>query len=299
MRVEPKTIMLATDGTRTSAVALVAACDVAHRTASCLHVAHIWGDPCAGLVPDGRSHAEAEALALGVGQAELRAAARLGATGSQLHVSRGHTADEILRHAAREGADLIVVGGRRPGFLADLLTARVSQAILDRTHIPVLLVPEGSTWPPRRVLVGFDGSEESRAAAHGASWIAAALGVDALAVHVLTEGAEPAGLDLRGMAEELAGDIAHGGELGLDAYVIKGQEVATTLLQLCSSGDGETLLAVGARSAQQLVREHLPLVAEDIARRSRHPVLLAPRSAPRPDVIRGGTGARGRARVAS
>ncbi|MGZ4683058.1 MAG: universal stress protein [Acidimicrobiales bacterium] len=55
----------------------------------------------------------------------------------------GHTADELLRMADEFGAELIVVGSHGHGGLHHLLVGSVTEALLRRATIPVVVVPAG------------------------------------------------------------------------------------------------------------------------------------------------------------
>jgi nucleotide-binding universal stress UspA family protein len=56
-------------------------------------------------------------------------------------VTEGTPADEILKTARREDADLIVVGTRGAGNIARLLLGSTAQRVLRRARVPVLAVP--------------------------------------------------------------------------------------------------------------------------------------------------------------
>ena len=58
-------------------------------------------------------------------------------------VTEGTPADEILKAARREDADLIVVGTRGAGNIARLLLGSTAQRVLRRARVPVLAVPSG------------------------------------------------------------------------------------------------------------------------------------------------------------
>jgi nucleotide-binding universal stress UspA family protein len=104
---------------------------------------------------------------------EEAAAARLDAclreevvrTSPELHptaeVLRGQPADRIVAEAGRWRAELIVVGSRGRGSLAAMLFGSVSEAVIDRSPIPVL-VARGRT--ARRLLLAVDPSPASEAA---------------------------------------------------------------------------------------------------------------------------------------
>jgi len=54
---------------------------------------------------------------------------------------QGATADTILRKATELGADMIVVGSHGRGAMYQLLVGSVSEAVLHKSEIPVLVIP--------------------------------------------------------------------------------------------------------------------------------------------------------------
>jgi nucleotide-binding universal stress UspA family protein len=78
---------------------------------------------------------------------------------------RGRPAAAILTEAARWSADLVVVGSRGHGTLAAVLLGSVSQELVDRSDIPVLVARRPEV---RRVLLAVD---PAGSAAEGASFL--------------------------------------------------------------------------------------------------------------------------------
>jgi len=148
----------------------------------------------------------------------------------EIHLRRWLAAETVVEHADRAGAGLIVVGrhGTRP---ARLLLGSVSGEIAASASRPVVVVRGGrAPTPPRRILLGFDGSPCAlRAAATLGRW---------------TPEAEILVLSV-GSAIERADD--------LDELVAAGLE-RDRLERLTRSGDpAEALLEVAETSAVDLV----------------------------------------------
>jgi len=58
-------------------------------------------------------------------------------------VTSGSAADEILKAARRERADLVVIGTRGMGKVARMLLGSTADHVLRRARIPVLAIPSG------------------------------------------------------------------------------------------------------------------------------------------------------------
>jgi len=133
-------ILVAVDGSQQSDAALAVAVDMARRYGGSLcllhafaHVSDLLGMPQYEHLLEARS---------ALGQLVLdNAQARVGnvvAVGTQL--IEGPPAPAILRVAAEDGCDLIVMGSRGHGQLAGLLLGSVSSAVAQRAECPVLIV---------------------------------------------------------------------------------------------------------------------------------------------------------------
>lgn len=182
----PRRILIATDGSEGAALALQAAADIASGTGSELHLVHIWQGP--PLPPAGRlgpsgpmagdflRELEREARELLRRQAWRAAVA--GATVAGEHLGEGRPAKEITRIAEEIGADLLVVGSRERGALKRLFSGSVAEYVVRAASRPVLVVR--GEWPPSRVVVGDDLSEEAGRAGEIAAEIGRLYGVPML-----------------------------------------------------------------------------------------------------------------------
>src|SRR5215204_4576701 len=157
----PAKILLATDGSEDAALAARAAADLSEKAGSELHLVHVlprfprYAYP--GVTPQVYSRVLLEEQVKGIGARGARVA--------ESHTRRGPIADEILDLAEELGADLIVVGSRGLGPVRGLLLGSVSGGIVHGATSPVLVLRGGeNAWPPNRIVVGDDGSEEAKGA---------------------------------------------------------------------------------------------------------------------------------------
>ena len=72
---------------------------------------------------------------------------------SDILVSTGHAAEEILSTADEKECDLIVLGTHGKGFLAHTFLGSVASAVLHRTRKPVFIIP----LPSSNTAVNEDG----------------------------------------------------------------------------------------------------------------------------------------------
>lgn len=274
MGAAPKTILLATDGTATSAIALEAAGDIAQRTGAGFHVLHVWGDPFVDMAGSSRSPESEEETALGVVTRESERAQSRGFPVPAVHTAHGVRSEAILRVARRVGADLIVVGGRPPSFLSDALTTRVSREVIAKTRIPVLLVPASATWPSARVIAAIEDLTDADTVAPLAGWTATVLGIGLFFIHVVPAEAADGSAQTRAMIDAVLDHVRPEEFAGFEMSVVRGGSVARTLLE--ASRGGPSILALGACEIRRLLHEGRESIALDVTRHSYGPLLLVP-----------------------
>lgn len=132
---------------------IVCATDVSERTARTMAVAMALADEGAKhltvlhVIEEGRESpgGDLERAALAALQKLIPDEAR-NSYRIEEHVAFGQANREILRIAAEEGADLIVMGAHRHGAFGGLFGSTVRGVVRDAA-CPVLLVPAASTWP--------------------------------------------------------------------------------------------------------------------------------------------------------
>ena len=146
MSIFPTKILLATDGSVESELALNTAVDLANSTSSELHVVHVGGqyhpdlptlrDPA--LFEEGFQGLEQETQEVLDGQA--RKIEEAGGTVQEAHYRRGRKNQEIVHLGEEIGAGLIVMGSRGRGGVRRALMGSVSDSVIRHAHCPVLVV---------------------------------------------------------------------------------------------------------------------------------------------------------------
>jgi len=104
-----------------------------------------------------------------------------GAAEVETRTVRAESAAEVLADiGGDERRDLIVVGSPHRGALGRALLGSVAKSLLHRSPVPVAVAPRGfhQGEPPARLVVGFDGSAESRAALDWAADFATGRGAE-------------------------------------------------------------------------------------------------------------------------
>lgn len=191
MHAFPTKILLATDGSEDATLATYAAFDLSHRVGATLHMVHVWQDlrpatlPAMAMEEYSRAYERSEREAgrlLGEQAERLRS---VGAIVTDTHLRKGRPADEIANLAEELEADLVVAGSRGLGLVKRLVVGSVSEGVVRLAPCPTLVVRGGEgVWPPSRVIVGDDDSEEARRAGELAAGIGKLFGARMLLVRV-------------------------------------------------------------------------------------------------------------------
>jgi nucleotide-binding universal stress UspA family protein len=280
LRPDPTTIVFATDGTAASAGARTAAAQLARGGHAALHVVYV---SVPSTAPGGGHPAADHAAARATAEAEARTLEEeSGSPVAGVHTPHEWRVEGILRVAYRVGAELVVVGGRRITVLEEFFTYRVSEGVAHRSLLPLLVVPVDSPqWPPRHIVVGYDGSPEARRASHLAEWIARSSEADVRLVRVLEPSCSPAArreaeLRVKGAAAYMGTRLSSD---RVSAQVATSSDVAGVLREACAAAEG-TMLAIGARGIGPLRRAQHVSVSETLAHHSRIPLVLAPPAVP-------------------
>lgn len=291
----PGRILLATDGSEDANLAAKAAVDLSNRAGSELHVVHAWRPiphyAYPSLTPQ-RYHPPYEEGARKILTEQVREIEEAGGTIIEAHLVMGRPAEAILDLAEGLGAGLIVVGSRGLGRVRRLLVGSVSEGVVHHAHCPVLVVRGGDgSWPPNRVIVGDDGSDDARKAGDLAAQIAGLFGAEVVLVRAYEKPPEPVGgwsgedrreLDealfreeraLEGRAQEL--EAVAGSRPG--SRLVETEPTLAMLLVAEEGQEASTLLAVGSRGLGMAGRTALGSVSTKVLRVARGPVLVCPR----------------------
>ena len=201
-------------------------------------------------------------------------------------------AEAILAEAARLKAGAVVLGWRGHGAVSRLVAGSVSRGVVRGAACPVLVVRR-SRQQTRGVVIGFDGSPQSRAAVSFVERLAAPPDGRVTLVTVVPASYEPSRSltrpTRRQLAEVMSGVeakradraqrvlnhaarmVARGGWKA-DTVVTRG-EALQELFSTVADRDAD-LLVVGARGTSGVDRLLLGSVAEGALNRSRVPVLV-------------------------
>lgn len=222
---------------------------------------------------------------------ECRAAAGVEAT--MLAIGDSEPARALREVTVAEDADLLVIGSAHHGRVGRLFLGDVGREVLHESPCPVAVAPRGfAGHAPRRVIVGHDGSDESRAAVDLAAALAADLGA-ALTVCVAWQDPPAPSAAAGGFGAAypvLASDLRDSAQHVLDRVLAElparteGRLVhgsAAPVLE--QQADADDLLVVGSRRTGTLRRITLGSTSDHLVHHAACPVLVVPRPEPSTD----------------
>jgi nucleotide-binding universal stress UspA family protein len=287
MSVLPERILLPTDGSGDAVRATEAASDLARRCGAELHVVHVWHDV------RGFAHDFVKRELRRQGQEILdEQVEKIRASGGEVtkaYLRRGRTSNEVIALCKEIDAGLLVVGSRGLGTVRRILMGSQSEEIVHHAQVPVLVLTGAENfWPPARIVVGEDFSDDARKAGKLAAGIGKLYDAKGLlvyshpdlpevppgearsAVQHLTEMRERD----KSMLEERAGDLEK--ILGNRPEIkISGGYPANVLLE-ASQEMQPSIVAVGSRGLAGLIRTRLGSVSTKVVTAARGPVLVYP-----------------------
>ena len=275
----PTRVLLATDGSEDAALAARAAVDLSNKAGSELHVVHVWHD-----VPTPLFHsfvrAELKREAREVLNEQVDLIKNAGGVVAQAHLRMGRTIDEILDLSEEIEAGLLVLGSQGLGEVKHVLMGSVSEGIVHHARRPVLVMRGGeNAWPPARIVIGDDSSEDAKKAGELAADIGKLFGAQALLVRAYPERLDDdvlrqAERDLEERAGRLEGSLGRRPETKIIATA---SGPASAILETAQEEEVPTLIEVGSRGLGPIGRVRLGSVSTKVVRAARGPVLVYPR----------------------
>ena len=284
----PAPVLLSTDGSAEARLALRASVDLAGRMGAPLHLVHAWLQPIPyeymsmqyGTV-EFRDEAEA------VLRAESRRAARAGLKPAHAYLERGRPGMLIGRLAGRIDARLLVAGSRGLGAFGRLVIGSVSDELVRYAPCPVLVCRgERRSWPPARVVVGDDFSDDAWTAVLSAARIAEAIGVSLVLAHAIPSRYAPGGSPAKVRIRQDIVQAATRALLGrADAIRLLTHTPVRTTVQIGDAarvltslvgGSDPGLLVVGRRGQGIVKRVLLGSVSAKALHSARGPMLVVP-----------------------
>jgi nucleotide-binding universal stress UspA family protein len=207
---------------------------------------------------------------------------------SRLRSEIGGAAERLLGVAREEDADFVVLGTRRRGRIAAVLSGSVSRTVVGASDRPVILVPrESGTSPRGPVICGIDEAGRSREAARAARRLGVRLHLPLVLAHAVTFDPIPGGSAVPGATAELAqlerqrakallDRVAAEEHLGhgVERLVVAG-DPADALADLAAR-ESASLVVVGSRGRGRLASAVLGSTCSSLTARAPCAVMVVP-----------------------
>jgi nucleotide-binding universal stress UspA family protein len=295
MSIFPTKVLLATDGSEEALLAATAAAGLSTMTGSELHVLTVGPEYPYYELPDypARFEEVVEAQrreAKEVLDEQVRKIEESGGTVEEAHLEMGVPPGRTIVHVGEKlGAGLVVVGSRGRGPMKRAVMGSVSSSVVHHAHCPVLVVRgEERDYPPGRILLALDGSEESTAAARTAVELADHLESELHVVHVgeLKPVYHPERHGYHALHEELqeraqrlldeqANEVRSAGGTVAKAHLMMGRpdEEIVVLGEEIAAG----LIVTGSRGLGGIRRALMGSVSNSVVRHAHCPVMVVRR----------------------
>ena len=280
-------ILLSTDGSQDAVRAAGAASDLAKRSGAELHVVHVWHDV------RGFAHDFVKKELRRQGQEILdEQLERIRASGGEVtkaYLRRGRTSNEVIALCKEIDAGLLVVGSRGLGTVQRILMGSQSEEIVRHAQVPVLVIRGAEDfWPPARIVIGEDFSDDARNAGELVAAIGKHYGAQGLLVYSHPDLPEVPPGETRSRVENLT-EMRERDESMLEERARELEEIlgsrpetrisggypANVLLE-ASQEVRPSLVAVGSRGLAGLIRTRLGSVSTKVVTAARGPVLIYP-----------------------
>ncbi len=282
-----KRILLATDGSESSAAAADAAIALAAASSAEVRVVHVWNLEVHHRHGfwDVEVRSEAEQLVDAV-VSRLRAAG----VRADREISRAdstHVAGAVAGAARDFKADLVILGSRGLSDWQSMFKHSVSHQVLCALDCPMLVVrgrSAGATGAALRVLLAIAGGADIAAGVRAATAAAAAPGSKVLVVHVTQAFTGAEGFAYIEPEDEVGATMAAAIKLLSDAgvsaagMVAHSGPVAQAVAQIASNWQAD-LVVTGSSRMGDLASLVLGSVSHDLLHSTDRPVLIAERTA--------------------
>jgi nucleotide-binding universal stress UspA family protein len=271
----PKKILLAADGSENTAHATKAAVDIATRRGSEVHLIHVWHDV---HTPHVHAFVKSELRRQGreILDKEVKRIEEQGGTVTRSHLREGRTFEEVIKLSDELEADLLLVGSHGYRGVRRMLMGSQSEDIIHHAHRPVLVVRRGeNAWPPARIVVGDDFSEDARKAAELAANFGKFFGARMLLVHAVPRLPQASDEAVEAKLEDRAGELEDILLQRPQIRIVAGDS-AEVLIEAAQEGEEPTLVAVGSRGLGLVGRLRLGSVSTKVIRAALGAVLVYP-----------------------
>ena len=290
----PMKVVLATDGSEDATLAARVAADLSFRTDSEIHMVHAWQALPPGAYPAAHYseyyYRLSELEGKRILEEQAKHASGSGAQVAKTYLKMGPPSLVIADLAEQIDADLIVVGSRGLGPVKRIVLGSVSEGVVHHATRPTLVVRGGeAAWPPSRIIIGDDESEDAKKAGELAARIGNLFGAPGVLVRADPEPAIGPEFpqyerDLfYGLRKEIlerekkvletrAGELAE--LFGAPPEVELSADDPTWAILKVAGEDESALIAVGSRGRGAMGRALLGSVSTKVLRAAKGPVLI-------------------------